>query len=253
MKQITALALVCVLLCSLFAGCVIVTPTLPVTDPRESTAAAVEIPETQHPKPTKATEEVPTEPDESDKIVGAWKYTISFNQVLDQIIEESGETDDRTADLMRRLYQDLTIAIVMEFKEDNTYTVTVDEADANEAAEQLKERLPELIPDLIAAMAGITLEELEAKLAEDGQTMDDLIAQFSNEFAAEEMIDDMVTVSEAGSFSYADGKLVMHGDDGTAVTYTVELSDSELKVVDIDVRTGSLPEGLLPLVFVRQR
>ena len=183
-------------------------------------------------------------------IVGTWKYTMDYNKLMESMSEEEGtdaEDEDMKGlvDAMNKLFEGLTMVIVLDLKEDNTFTMSTDEASMKAANELIKERMP----DFLKSMFGE--DGLNAMLGE-GQTMDDLVNSYSEEFNT----DDMEMEETKGTYTYADGKLVLTPEGEEAATMTVELSAKELKVTAIDAKEDDedMMEAfskMLPMVFTK--
>ena len=183
-------------------------------------------------------------------IVGTWKYTMDYNKLMESMSETEGtdaEDEDMKGmlDAMNKLFEGLTMVIVLDLKEDNTFTMSTDEASMKAANELIKERMP----DFLKSMFGE--DGLNAMLGE-GQTMDDLVNNYAEEFNT----DDMEMEETKGTYTYEDGKLVLTPEGEEAATMTVELSAKELKVTAIDAKEDDedMMEAfskMLPLVFTK--
>lgn len=183
-------------------------------------------------------------------IVGTWKYTMDYNKLMESMSEEEGtdaEDEDMKGlvDAMNKLFEGLTMVIVLDLKEDNTFTMSTDEASMKAANELIKERMP----DFLKSMFGE--DGLNAMLGE-GQTMDDLVNNYAEEFNT----DDMEMEETKGTYTYEDGKLVLTPEGEEAATMTVELSAKELKVTAIDAKEDDedMMEAfskMLPMVFTK--
>ena len=183
-------------------------------------------------------------------IVGTWKYTMDYNKLMESMSETEGtdaEDEDMKGmlDAMNKLFEGLTMVIVLDLKEDNTFTMSTDEASMKAANELIKERMP----DFLKSMFGE--DGLNAMLGE-GQTMDDLVNSYAEEFNT----DDMEMEETKGTYTYEDGKLVLTPEGEEAATMTVELSAKELKVTAIDAKEDDedMMEAfskMLPMVFTK--
>ena len=184
-------------------------------------------------------------------IVGTWKYTMDYNKLMESMSETEGtdaEDEDMKGlvDAMNKLFEGLTMVIVLDLKEDNTFTMSTDEASMKAANELIKERMPEFLKTMFGGE-----EKLNAMLGE-GQTMDDLVNNYAEEFNT----DDMEMEETKGTYTYEDGKLVLTPEGEEAATMTVELSAKELKVTAIDAKEDDedMMEAfskMLPMVFTK--
>lgn len=183
-------------------------------------------------------------------IVGTWKYTLDFKKLMEasgKLSTEGGEDNQEMVDAMVKLFDGLTMVLVMDLKEDNTFVLSTDEASLKAAAEQMKERIPDLLKTMFGGEEG-----LNAMLETSGQTMDEITESFSEQFN----VDDMKLEETKGTYTYEEGKLVLTPEDGEATTMTVELSAKELKVTALDSKDADddMAEALksvLPMVFTK--
>ena len=182
-----------------------------------------------------------------DSIVGTWKYNVDFQKAMSAASGES-EGFEEMAEQLGDVFEGLTMVMVMDLKEDNTFTLSFDEASVKAAAEGMKSKMTEALPALVASMYGMSEDELKDLLAQQGTSMDELIAQMSEEFNSDEMAEELKDATVSGTYAYADGKLTLKAEEGEDVM-TVELKGNELKVTDL---TGSDVEDykvLLPMTF----
>lgn len=199
----------------------------------------------------------------SATIEGSWKYTLDFTKVLEAMeqanAEKEQDPDDAAAaksmsEAMAKAFEGMTMVMILDLNEDKTFTMTTDEEALKEATDKMEERLPEILPEIVAAMSGMTVEELEAAAKEAGKSMDDMIAEAGEMFNAEDIIENARQDPVKGTYTYEEGKLVLTPDnDSKPVTFTVELSAAELKVTGIegeDIEEDGL-EYFLPVIFVR--
>lgn len=183
-------------------------------------------------------------------IVGTWKYTLDFKKLMEasgELSTEGGEDNKELVDAMVKLFDGLTMVLVMDLKEDNTFVLSTDEASLKAAAEQMKERIPDLLKTMYGGEEG-----LNAMLEMGGQTMDEITDSFAEQFN----VDDMKLEETKGTYTYEEGKLVLTPEDGEATTMTVELSAKELKVTALDSKDADddMAEALksvLPMVFTK--
>ena len=244
MKKFIALAAAFVLLLSLFTGC----KTASADDAPYHDAAETGAAETPPPKPTR-----PIVTDAYKAILGAWKYAMDFDKVFEAARSEIGPEEEALFDAMLMLYKGASLTIIMDFEEDHTYAVSIDEDSAKDAVTVMKDNMMEHLPELLVLFTGMSREEIDAKLAESDQTMEALIEQIDAEFNADAMLAQVPLTAEMGSYTFEEGKLVMTSEAQDAQTiYTVELSGSEMKVVGIDGVSDPESFGaLLPMIFVR--
>lgn len=192
-------------------------------------------------------------------ITGSWKYSVDFmklfNLEAEETTEETQDPEEAAAmeamlSTMKKMYDGLSMDIILDLKEDNTFTMTTDEDALKTTGEKLKERAKEYAPELLKAMFGE--EMLNAMLEEEGKTME----EYANEYADQMDVSDMEIDTVSGTYSYEEGKLVLSVEGEKPVTLTVELSAKELKVTaieseEIDEEDLETYKALLPLVFVK--
>lgn len=200
-------------------------------------------------------------------IEGTWKYNMDVMKIMeasgemDEMFgENSGMTEEQMQDFVnvfKKLFDGVDLTMVLDLKEDKTFTMAMDETAAKAASEKLAQRMPELLPELITVMFG-GQEALNTMMEEYGMTMDDVTSLFGDEFNADELLEGIEDTSVKGTYSYEDGKLVLSSEDDAdePATLTVELSAQELKVTAIDSADADEEElemykSLLPVVFVR--
>lgn len=187
-------------------------------------------------------------------IAGTWKYSIDFEKVL-----SSGDADlaalGQLGDGMADMFKGLSMVVILDLKEDNSFKFSFDEASAKAAVEGMMSKMGEILPSLVAGISGMSEEDFKAAMDAQGITMDDLMEQFMGQVNTDEIVEELVKQSKEGSYRFEDGKLYLteSGETEKADQYlSVELNGNELKVVDVP--KGDDFEGfksLLPLVFTR--
>ena len=182
-------------------------------------------------------------------IVGTWKYNLDFQKLMEasgELSAEGNEDNKELADAMIKLFEGLNMVLVLDLKEDKSFTLSTDEASLKAAAEKMKERIPDRLKTMFGGEEG-----LNAMLETSGQTMDDITESFAEQFS----VDDMKLEATKGTYTYEEGKLVLTSEDGETETMTVELSAKELKVTGIEGQEeDDMAEALksvLPMVFTK--
>ena len=199
-------------------------------------------------------------------IVGTWKYTMDANQIMeasgamDELTssEDSGMTEEQAKavlDTFKKIFDGVSMVMVLDLKEDNSYTMSMDEASAKAASETLSKRLPEMMPELLTAMFGGE-EGLNSFLEMAGMTMEQMSANFAEEFKADELVKSMTSEASKGTYTYEEGKLVLtaEGEGEEPLTMTVELTAKELKVTAVDTKDeddAKQYKAMLPMVFTK--
>lgn len=185
-----------------------------------------------------------------ETIVGTWKTSINLADVFNQEMEAAGMGEFINI-------ESFDLALIMEFKEDGTGSMTVDQeamtASVDKLAEDLAAGLEAYFTDYFASM-GIEMD-LDEALAAAGMSMDDLVGELKAEFAGEDAFADFTT-----EFNYKaeDGKLYMSEDLETEVS-TEEYNTYELKgnTLTLDVGTEEIDdeaaEYLFPMTLTRAK
>ena len=149
--------------------------------PADTEPAETQPVETQ-PVETQPVETQPVQPAQDDSLVGKWYTTLD----MDMLIEMNGESvDEETLQMMEMLLDGFSgFGMYLEFHADGSAKLYMDPDSATVMIEIMLENLP---PVLAEAM-GMTLEEMEALLAEQGMTMDDVMEQVAAELDTEELL-----------------------------------------------------------------
>lgn len=131
---------------------------------------------------------------EPKTIVGAWNAKLNF-------VEFAGE------DLgdMAEIFKDINFDMVLEMKEDKTFSMAMD---ATSAMPALKEAFSTYLTKMIEA-EGMTVEQFEEL---SGGTLDQLIEEALGELDFSEM-----DVSSSGTYTEENGKLVLTEENGSAM------------------------------------
>ena len=112
-------------------------------------------------------------------IVGTWKYTMDYNKLMESMSEEEGtdaEDEDMKGlvDAMNKLFEGLTMVIVLDLKEDNTFTMSTDEASMKAANELIKERMPEFLKTMGSILEKASIISSSSSLASMAVTFSSL-------------------------------------------------------------------------------
>ena len=88
-------------------------------------------------------------------IEGTWKYNMDVMKMMeasgemdDMFGEDSGMTEEQMQDLVKvfkKLFDGVDLTMVLDLKEDKTFTMAMDETAAKSASEKLAERMPEIM------------------------------------------------------------------------------------------------------------
>lgn len=190
-------------------------------------------------------------------INGTWKYTMDFKKAMESAgaMDELGEGMEELGDAFAKMFDGLSMVMVLELKEDNTYSFYVDEASAKAALEGMMSKMGEILPTMMSELFGMSEEEFNAAMAASGMTMDDLVAEATSEMDTEEMLKDLEKSSSKGTYRYEAGKLYLTAEGATEDPnkfMTVELNGNELKITALNgVEALDQYKELLPMVFTR--
>ena len=247
----------------------------------EEPAASVrdsEAPETSEPEPTESVGRTDPEPpatdpvevdlsgfyNDDDSIVGEWHFEMDVETLLNAAVEaeEPDEEEMQVLELYKAIFSGLQMKIVLNLKADNTYNAYMQEEDARELMEGVKENLLGVIPQLLTVMMGMTEEELQQMLDSQGMTMDEFKAYVAEEFTAEmeDGISGLVDETlEGGCYAYIGGRLYFgeEGEDLNPESYAViELNGDEMRMVSIvnpedNESAEIMSQAVLPLIFTR--
>lgn len=192
----------------------------------------------------------------SNGIAGTWKYTVDFQKAMEASggMEGMDEMAAEMGDSFTQLFEGLTMTVILDLKDDNTYTFQVDEASAKAAAEGMMSRMGDILPSLLSAMLGVEADQLDETLKGMGTSMDEMLAEMEGSMDTDELVKQLQEEAQKGTYRYEDGKLYLtpEGETENAEKYlTVELGN-ELKVTAINGVEGMDDyEAMLPMVFVR--
>lgn len=171
-------------------------------------------------------------------IVGTWKGEMDMGAVLGALIQQ--EVDE-----------EITLKMIFEFSPEGKLTTKMDEESAKKAVDAMVDVMIDMIRDMYAEEGG----DLDAELAAEGMSVEDLKNQYREEMDLDDMFGD---VSEEAYYKFENGKIYVadekedleEGDYDTC--YIATLSGNKLTITDIEtdgeLASEALP-GVFPLVF----
>lgn len=177
-------------------------------------------------------------------IVGKWETEISITELVDPEEIAAEEVDDEELiDMYAALYKDIKIPYVFEVNENGDASFTIGNDLLDEMKKIIETMVTRLFEDgLAAAMEGMTQKEFEEALAEEGQSVKDLIeervAQLTDnevnikDTVAEMLGMDLADLESNGKCKYEGGKLYVweEGEELDKEIYVnVELTSKKLK------------------------
>lgn len=182
-----------------------------------------------------------------ETVVGTWKTNIDMADMLNQEMEAAGMGEYINI-------ESFNVPLVMEFKEDGTGSMTVDQDGMNETVDKLAEDmttgLEAYFTDYFASM-GLEID-LDEALAASGMSMDDLVEEMKAEFASEEAFAEFTT-----EFNYKaeDGKLYISDDLETEIGTTYNTYELNGDTLTLEQGNEELDEEaakyLFPMVLTR--
>lgn len=187
-------------------------------------------------------------------IVGAWTYHLDLAKALQSVSVEDGSEQDAMQKAFAEAVQGLHVDVILDLRSDDSYRLYVDEASARTTVDAMKAKLVEILPRIVADLYGVREDELRRLLEEEGDSLEELIAEMTQTLDSDAMVRSLSDNSKEGSYRFEDGKLYLTETgkaEDTGHFMTLELVEHELHVTDI---AGSPDferyKPLLPLVFV---
>ncbi len=181
----------------------------------------------------------------SDKsIVGKWNHELVYRDYIDKVYQKNqGSVDPKLqvfCDELYKAFDGFKINVILELKDDGTFTFSPDDESVKAAVEKVKENLKTAIPDAFKAI-GITDEQIKAR----GISVDDMVNTIN------EGIDNF---NYSGEYFYKDNKLYLYdeGKERNDSQYLdIELDDNEfiVKKINGDVKGFQGLDALLPITF----
>lgn len=171
-------------------------------------------------------------------IVGIWKGEMDVGAVLAALIQQDVD-------------QKIPCKMIFEFSPEGKLTTKMDEESAKKAVDAMVDVMIDMIRDLYAEEGG----DLDAELAAEGMSVEDLKNQYREEMDLDDMLGD---ASEDSYYKFENGKIYVadekedleEGDYDTC--YIATLSGNKLTITDIEtdgeLASEALP-GVFPLVF----
>lgn len=171
-------------------------------------------------------------------IVGIWKGEMDVGAVLAALIQQDVD-------------QKIPCKMIFEFSPEGKLTTKMDEESAKKAVDAMVDVMIDMIRDMYAEEGG----DLDAELAAEGMSVEDLKNQYREEMDLDDMLGD---ASEDSYYKFENGKIYVadekedleEGDYDTC--YIATLSGNKLTITDIEtdgeLASEALP-GVFPLVF----
>lgn len=177
----------------------------------------------------------------SATVVGTWKTDINLADLFNQEMEAAGMGDYINI-------ESFNLPLVLEFKEDGTGSMTVDQeamtATVDKLAEDLTAGLEAYFTEYFASM-GLEID-LDEALAASGMSMDDLVNEMKAEFAGEDAFAEFTT-----EFNYKaeDGKLYMSEDLETEISETYNTYELKGDTLTLDQGNEVIEDEMAAYLF----
>ena len=182
-------------------------------------------------------------------VVGTWKADINLVDMLNQEMEAAGMGDFIKLD-------SFNLPLVLEFKEDGTGSMSVDQeamtATIDKLAEDLTAGMEAYFTEYFASM-GLEID-LDEALAAAGISMDDLVDEMKAGFAGE---DAFAEFTNEFNYKAADGKLYMSESLDTEITATYNTYELKGNTLTLDIGNevieDEMAEVLFPMTLTRAK
>ena len=167
-------------------------------------------------------------------IIGTWKGNVDVGALLSSVMEGMAE-------------EEILCQMIFTFRDDGTYTTSVDPESAEEALDEMVDAMVETLEQMYAA-GGSSLEEM---LAEEGMTLEDMKEEYKEEMSVESFLGGMVN---EGYYKLIENKIHITESEvdlknGEFVgSYHVTLSGNTLTITDMESE-GELASEMIPALF----
>ncbi len=186
-----------------------------------------------------------------NSIVGKWKYRLDFSKYAEQMtgsgLEALDDTQKTYYEEFLKAFDDASVDIIIEFKDDGTFTINMDEDSVKAAEDKIKEGLRTALPKAFTAM-GI---DIDSYLTDAKITME----QFVENALQSLNLSELQTSLNSGKYRYEDGKIYTGEDEVDESSYlVVELKNDTLTVTDVVGEAGGFDqykEAFLPMEFTK--
>lgn len=180
-------------------------------------------------------------------LIGDWEATIDLTDMTNDEMAAGLRNDP---DMLKYFkVEKFTMNLTLSFKDDDTYSMTVDEdaldKEIDAIIESFKAGTTQYFEDMIAA-EGLDVS-VEDALAAMGYTLDGFLDEA---FPKENFTSSVNEMESKGTFEAKGGVLYLTDDDGTGLE-SYKLEDNKLTLTGEGVDDSDL-EGLYPLVFTKK-
>lgn len=179
-------------------------------------------------------------------IVGKWNYELSLKDFIENVVQLNKDSFDQSIqvvyDEMIKAFDKYSIKVILELKDDGTFSFAPDVDAAITAVDKVKEKLESVITKALK-LIGFSEEQIKAKI----NSMDDIMNG---------IIGEINRLDYSGKYVYEDKKLYLfdEGKEKNNSQYLdIELDNNEFTVTKIngDVKGFQGMDALLPMTFKR--
>ncbi len=182
--------------------------------------------------------------DDQSKLVGTWKAEVQFGEAMNELFNSSSDTKEMAEYFD---FDDLVLVITLEFDDDDTYKMYVDEDDNKDFAPTIKKVMVKGLEEYLSKElegSGITVDQV---LQSQNTTLEDLVDQIISDDKIEEVFAEM---EQEGDYLAEDGKLYLDDED--------EYKKYELEGKKLTLKSSSKDDDdemtklIYPMVFEKQ-
>lgn len=190
-------------------------------------------------------------------LVGTWTATIDFDKIMEGSTEELAQLGEMGTALLDAM-KGITMDVNFELRADGTVTAGVDEESAKAAMEQVAPALVDAMIPMAIALSGMSEEDFEKALEQQGMTMESYKEQMLQEINPEDLVGSIQDAQTNGQWRFVDGKLYIVKDGETVDPdnyMTVEVSGDKMTMTEIhgeNLDSEEMYKSLLPMEFTRQ-
>lgn len=182
-----------------------------------------------------------------DALIGDWETTIDMTGMINDEMSAGLDSDPELMDYFS--IDNFSIKLTLSFRDDDTYTMSIDEAALEDSVDQVIELfrtgIVNYFEDMIA-QSGLDMT-VDDVLAASGYTLDQFLEET---FDKEDIMSSMDEMESSGTFEAKDNILYLTDEDGTGLE-AYELDGDKLTLTGEGVDDGEL-EGLYPLVLTKK-
>ena len=188
---------------------------------------------------------------DKEALIGEWETSLDLTDMINDEMKAGAGNDE---ELMRYFtISDFSVALTLTFRDDDTYTLSADQASMEKSVDHVIETLrngfSSYLEDMVAQeYPEMTMDEFfEAA----GTTMDEFFDEtFGGAFDKENLMSSTDDMESSGTFSAKNGILTLTDEEGPGLE-AYELDGDKLTLTGQGVEDSSLM-GLYPLAFTKK-